>query len=71
MDYSSARSCRSKHRRDDPGRTAAVTVDPEISFDGPFRERTRFEVGGHGPLLGFTEGGRYFLVLHQSTDPAG
>ena len=60
-----------EHRRDDPGRTAAVTVDPEISFDGPFRERTRFEVGGHGPLLGFTEGGRYFLVLHQSTDPAG
>lgn len=60
-----------EHYRDDPGRTAAVTVDPEISFAGPLRERTRFKVGGHGPLIEFTEGGRYFLVLHQSTDPAG
>ena len=60
-----------EHRRDDPGRTAAVTIDPEISFDGPFRERARFEIGGHGPLLRFTEGSRYFFVLHQSEDPAG
>ena len=56
---------------DDPGRTAAITVDPEISFDGPLRARTRFQVSGHGPLIQFTAGTRYFLVLHQSTDPAG
>lgn len=60
-----------EHFPDDPGRIAAVIVDPEISFDGPFRERTRFQVGGHGPLIEFTEGSRYFLVLHQSTDAAG
>jgi hypothetical protein len=60
-----------EHYRDDPGRAAAVTVDPEVSFDGPFRERARFEIGGHGPLINFTAGSRYLLVLHRSTDPAG
>lgn len=60
-----------EHRNDDPGRIAAVTVEPEVSFSGPFRTQARFEIGGHGPLSDFTAGSRWFLVLHHSEDPNG
>lgn len=55
----------------EPRRTSALIVQPEIVFDGPIRGVVRLQIGAHGPEMNFSEGSRYFLVLHAGRDPAG
>jgi hypothetical protein len=48
-----------------------LVVKPEVVFAGPVRGVVRLQIGPHGPNMSFSEGSRYFLVLHAGVDPAG
>ena len=58
-------------RKDDHWEAPVLTVQPEVVFAGSFPDVLRLEIGGHGPDMAFATGGRYFLALEHSADPAG
>ncbi len=47
-----------------------LVVEPEVVFAGPIRGVVRVYVGAHGPEMSFSQGSRYFLVLHAGRDPS-
>lgn len=50
-------------RKNDYWRTRVLVVEPGVVFSGDVRDTVRVEIGGHGPEMGFAEGGTYFLAL--------
>lgn len=58
-------------RKDDYWRTRVLVVEPGVVFSGDVRDTVRVEIGGHGPDMGFAEGGTYFLALTRDQATGG